>query len=238
MSKLGIIAALPDEANCLDKNKLEVAKPIEIQKNIYLCLSGIGQPAAHEATLKLLKYNVDALISWGVSGAVDPSLNSGDVLIAEVIMSNNDDYITPARWRNDIYDHLKKSFSYIKIGKILSINEISGSIENKEEFFSHTGTNAVDMESSSIATIAKSENKEFIAIRAVADDAKTIIPETVISNIDHLGRPNLIPFISSCVKQPDQIIDLFKLAKKHKIAIHSLTQIATDLKKHHFLYNI
>ena len=238
MKRIGIIAALPDEANCLNTNKLEVANPIEIQKNIYLCLSGIGQQAAHAATKKILDHNVDALISWGVSGAIDPSLNSGDVLIPEIISFNNEDYITSTWWKNNIYDHLKKYLSNIKAVNILSVNEISGSLENKKDIFSNTGSNAVDMESGTIASIAKSENKEFIALRTVADDANTIIPDTVISNIDHLGRPDLIPVISSCLKHPGQIIDLLKLARKHKRAIHSLTQIAIDLKKHHFLYNI
>ena len=74
LSRVGIIVALPAEAKCLYSKKLKVGLPDEIQKDIFLCLSGIGYESALIAAKKLTALKVDALISWGVAGAIDKSV--------------------------------------------------------------------------------------------------------------------------------------------------------------------
>ena len=92
------------------------------------------------------------------------------------------------------------------------------------------------MESGAIAKIADSNSIDFIVIRSISDDADTIIPNAILTYTDHLGRPDLYPFLFSCIKQPSQILGIIKLAQCYKKALSSLNQIASDLKKHHFHY--
>jgi len=237
LKKIGIIAALPDEAKCLYQDRLNQSEPIEIQQDIFLCLSGVGEALAAAATQRLLQHDIDALISWGVAGAIDPELKVGDMLISETVFYRDKKFTSSLSWFNNIIKELQSKFSNVRSGLIVSNTEICSSIENKQSLYKNTGAVAVDMESGAIAEIAYSKKIDFITIRAISDDANTIIPGVVLNNTDPLGRPDLFPFLFSCIKQPGQIIDLFKLAKRYKKALSSLIEIALYLKKHHFHYN-
>lgn len=237
LSRIGIIAALPDEAKCLYKESLNVAEPVEIEKDIYLCLSGIGDNSARAAMQSLLKHNIDGVVSWGVAGAIDPKLNFGDILISETVLYNNDKYTCSLNWFNNINQELQNNYSFIKSGMMVTNQEICSSIENKTSLYENTGASAVDMESGAIAELAQSENIDYLILRAISDNANTAIPEVVTNHTDNLGRPDLFPFLFSCIKQPGQIIELVKLARCYKKALSNLGGIALNLKKHHFHYN-
>ena len=103
---------------------------------------------------------------------------------------------------------------------MISTNDICSTRSEKRRVLENTGACATDMESA-----------------AIADGADMTIPLTVIEHTDELGRPIALPFMSSCIKQPGQLIDLIKLGIVYKRALSTLKQIAPDLKKQHFLYN-
>ena len=197
MNKVGIIAALPDEAKCLYQDSLNIADPVEIQNDIYLCLSGIGENSAKTAMKSLLKYNIQGVISWGVAGAIDPKLNVGDILISETVLYNDNKYTSSLSWLNKINQELQNNYSFINSGVIATIQEICSSIEKKASLFENTGASAVDMESGAIAELAQSENIDYLILRVISDNANTVIPDVVIDYTDHLGRPDLYPFLFS-----------------------------------------
>jgi adenosylhomocysteine nucleosidase len=237
LSKLGIIAALPAEANCLTKKKLNVCSPVEIQKDIFLCLSGMGYDSARRSSQQLIELGIDALISWGLAGSIDVSLKSGDLLLASNVITNDQSWSTHADWANKLQMECQhSSFSTLRAG-IASVSDICNSISDKKNLSLKSGAIAVDMESSAIAELATTNNIDFLVVRAIADDADTNIPEAVLKHTDLLGKPNLIPFFLSCLKNPAQIKDLIKLAKCYKQALKTLKHIVPNLKKQHFLYN-
>jgi len=236
LNRLGIIAALPAEAKCLHYKNLYVAAPVEIQKDIFLCLSGMGYKSAHNATKELLGLKVDALISWGVAGAIDNSLNPGDLILAESIISEDKIYKISNEWFKQISEHFQKTPYKVFNGDIASNRAICASTTDKELLFQKTSALAVDMESTSIVELASANNIDFLVIRAIADDTGTSIPEAVLNHTDSLGKPDPIPFMLSCLKKPGQINNLFKLARCYKQALKTLIHIAPDLKKQHFLY--
>lgn len=233
MSRIGIIAALPAEANCLYHKKLKLQTPVEITKDIYLCLSGMGYDSAQQATTQLLKLEVDALISWGVAGSIDQSLKSGDLLIVQSIITNDASYSI----REDWLTRLKTQLHFTKIGDIASVTDICATVIDKNNLSAKSGAIAVDMESAAIAELATANKIDFLVLRAIADDANTSIPEVVVNHTDGLGRPQTIPFIISCLEKPGQIKQLLTLAKCYKQALKTLKRIAPDLKKQQFLYN-
>ena len=55
MKKLGIITALPAEAKCFQAKKINFKSPIEIERNIFLCISGIGYKSSLYAANELIK---------------------------------------------------------------------------------------------------------------------------------------------------------------------------------------
>ncbi len=234
MSKLGIIAALPAEAACLYNKKLTVLLPIEIQKDVFLCLSGMGYEAASNAAKKCLNASVDALISWGVAGATESTLNSGDLILAESIIGQDKTYLTSTEWNNKLLTYFQADKNSMISGDIASSKEICASTSDKDALLNKTGAIAVDMESAAIAEIAMNHNLDFLVIRAIADRANASIPEAVLKCTDNLGNPKIIKFILSCVIKPAQIREIATLAKSYKMALNSLSNIASDLKKQNF----
>jgi len=237
LKKLGIIAALPAEAKCLDQSTLHLVSPVEIQKDIFLCLSGIGYESASNAAKKLLELKIDGLVSWGVAGAIDSSVNSGDLIIADSIISHNKTYLVSTEWKNKLLRHMQKSSNQLLNGNIASSKEICATTKEKENLLQRTGALAVDMESAAIAEVSRDNKLDFLVIRTIADQANASIPEAVLKHTDNLGNPKLLKFILSCITKPMQIRDLAILAKNYNKALKTLDELAADFKKQNFFYD-
>ena len=237
MKRIGIIAALPAEVGSLHQGKYKLNTPVEIQKDLFVCMSGMGAANASLSAIKLIEKEVDALISWGVAGAITSILQPGDLLIADEVIAEESSFFPDQHWLSNIVSSLNNAPASIHINKIASIDQVCSTIDDKKQVSEKTNAYAVDMESSAIAKIAKENGKDFLAIRAIADDAQTSLPKVVTQYTDMLGRPKWGPFIYSCLTQPGQIKDLIKLAKCYNQALLTLHQIAPDLKKQYSLYN-
>ena len=236
MKKLGIIAALPAEAKCFQINKLSYKSPIEIEKNVFLCISGIGYESSLNASKKLVKLNVDGLISWGIAGGISNSINSGDMIIARSVINQRNIYSTSHEWQKKIISHFKDSSYKIFDGDVVSTERICASFKEKMKLFKETKALAIDMESLGIAEIANASNLDFIIIRTIADNADSNIPKAVIKNIDNFGRINIGKFLASCLFHPTQIYEIILLAKNYKKSLAALTKISIELKKKNFFY--
>lgn len=234
MKKIGIVAALPAEAACLYDKKLKVHSPVEIQDGIYLCLSSIGYDAANQAAEKLIDLNINALISWGVAGALDPTLESGDLIIANSIISGNKNNQATAKWQKELLAFFTGRVQKALNADIYSSSEICSTIEDKKILFGKTNAIAVDMESAAITETAINNNLDFAVIRSIADKADMAIPEAVLKYTDNQGNPDILKFIGSCLSKPGQIKELLTLAKCYKKALNTLNYIAEALKKQHF----
>lgn len=228
--------ALPAEAACLHNKKLNILSPVEIQKDVFLCLSGIGYEAAANAAKKYLDFDVNGLISWGVAGATDSSLNSGDLIFAESVIAQNKTFQTSTAWKNKLLTYFQKSNIKVLSGDIASSREICASITDKNNLLHKTAAIAVDMESAAIAEIAMNHHLDFLVIRSIADKADTSIPEAVLNHTDHLGNPKILDFVLSCMLKPTQIREIAVLAKSYKMALKTLGSIAPDLKSQNFFY--
>jgi adenosylhomocysteine nucleosidase len=234
LKKLGIIAALPAEAACLYDKKLQVHTPVEIQDGIYLCLSGIGYDAASQAAEKLLDLNVTALISWGVAGALNTRLESGDLVIANSIISDDKSNQTTANWQKELLAFFTGKTQKALNADIYSSKQVCATIEDKKMLYEKTKAIAVDMESAAITETAMNNNLDFVVIRSIADKADMAIPEAVLNYTDNLGNPEILKFVGSCLSKPGQIKELLTLAKCYKKALKTLNDIAEALKKQHF----
>ena len=234
MKKIGIVAALPAEAACLYDKKLEVRTPVEIQDGIYLCLSGIGYDAASQAAEKLLDLNINTLISWGVAGALDATLESGDLIIANSIISGDKNNQTTATWQKELLAFFTGKTQKVLNADIYSSREVCATIEDKKMLFEKTKAIAVDMESAAITEMAINNNLDFAVIRSIADKADMAIPDAVLNYTDNLGNPEILKFIGSCLLNPAQIKELLTLAKCYKKALKTLNDTAEALKKQHF----
>ena len=217
--------------------KLKTGLPVEIQHDIFVCLSGIGYESALIAAKKLVALKVDALISWGVAGAINKSVNSGDIILANSIINQDNRYPISEDWLSRVSEHLRQSSDRVLSGDITSSSEICASTTDKLHLLQKTGALAVDMESAAIAETATANKLDFLVLRAISDNADTSIPEVVLKHTDNLGQPRIFKFVLCCILKPNQIRKISSLATGYKKGLTSLSRTAHDLKNQHFLYS-
>ena len=229
LRRIGIIAALPAEASCLAGCKVTPDDPFPVSNELLLLVTGTGADRARKGAIKLLEFEVRSLLSWGVAGALDVSLQAGDVVLPETVIQTNGMFFTNTEWRQRIYMYMRKNNFKVSSGALVQADTILASPEAKARLHQTSGAVASDLESAAIAAVACDANIDYMAIRAISDDASTAIPDVVIKHTNHHGQPILPDFIFDLLRNPYQIIPLFRLAQGYKEAKASLRRLAQTI---------
>jgi adenosylhomocysteine nucleosidase len=120
----------------------------------WMVANGPGEALVFEALKE--KQNVDALISTGLCGALDPALRVGDVVVPAGAV---------------IETHLKCAR-----GAVHSIDHVAVTSLEKRTLRNATGAIAVDMEAAAVQKKAAEWGLPFVCIRAVSDRAGDTLP--------------------------------------------------------------
>jgi hopanoid-associated phosphorylase len=229
LSRVGVIAALPAEAACLTGCSITPDEPYRINDNLVVLVSGTGSARARTSAAKLLEFNVQALVSWGVAGALDIALHAGDVILPEMITHASQIYVPNPDWRQRLHSRIQKNNFNVSSGTIAEVSNILISPGEKVKFHNTTGAVAADMESAAIAAVATSANIDYLAIRAISDDVTTRIPNAVLRYSNCYGRPVQPGFILEILRHPVQIKLLIRLARGFRAAINTLRLINNNI---------
>lgn len=200
MSKIGIIVAMQEEL----EEVLKIMSDIE-EKEIYgisfvdgkiekekvvVVKSGVGKVNAARTTQILIdKLDVTKVINVGSAGALNPSLNIGDIVIANKLIQHDFDitafnhkkgYITGVGdyiyCDENLINKLKKvanklgNKAYnIKTGTIASGDIFCTEINMKNKIYSKFNADCVEMEGAAIAQVCYLDKIPFIVIRSISD---------------------------------------------------------------------
>ncbi len=168
MSRIAIVAALEREIRPLVKNWSVSSKDhggrqfrFFEQGNVVLVCGGIGAEAARRAAEAAVSlYAPDTLYSVGFAGALDASLQVGDIVRPERVVNAGDG----------------SSISLHEgIGLLVSFGSIA-SIEQKAKLRDSFGAVAVDMESAAVARAAEAHGIGFGAVKAISDASDFDLP--------------------------------------------------------------
>jgi adenosylhomocysteine nucleosidase len=227
LSRIGIISALSSEGRCLTGNTIPVNKPVRINQSTVAMICGMGEDNARFAAQTLLKLNVSRLVSWGTAGALTENIQSGDLVLADSIVSNDGKkHSFDAEWNKHIINELSNTSLKIHHGMIAHAGKVLATAEDKKRLHGDTNALSVDMESLAIAQVANEEKLPCVSIRAIVDEASQCIPEAVIKHTDTFGRPSLFPLVSSLIRNPGLITELIKLGAAMRAATTSLNTVA------------
>ena len=236
MKQFGIIAALPAEAKCLAKStdiRKALSSPLQLADNVFLIISGIGTEQAEKAAKALIQHGADALLSWGCAGALSEVLQPGDVVLPHTIMHQTSGALqTDKAWHAYLSGLLSQLFSgqYPGSGKIVT-DTLAGSAQiiteplQKQVLYQSGGAVAVDMESASIALIAQDAGVPFMAVRAIADDVNTGIPDYINKAMDNYGHINITRMLGLLLMHPASWRRLMRLGRQFSVAKASLSRI-------------
>ncbi|MDN6062376.1 MAG: 5'-methylthioadenosine/adenosylhomocysteine nucleosidase [Staphylococcus simulans] len=195
---IGIIGAMEEEIMIL-KEHIEGLEEFTIahvkfykgkinDKAVVLTLSGIGKVNASISTALLIQqFSPEAILNTGSAGALDHSLNVGDVLIGTEAMYHDADATAfgyelgqipnmPIAYEAD--DNLAELAQAViekqnltgRLGMIVSGDSFIGEVKQREYIKEHfPKAMAVEMESAAIAQTCYQFNTPFIITRAVSD---------------------------------------------------------------------
>lgn len=207
--RLGIIAPMREEIMPLiEEFGMETYKKVSMvelyrkeMKNItvFACSGGVCKTNIAVATQVLIRETgADAVMLIGVSGALDPDLEIGDVILSESLIHHDvaDEILTRTHpymkesWifssiamLQDIQESLKRrSLSYrVREGKIAT-GECFVQGEERERIIEKFAADCVDMESAAFAQVCYLNEIPFVVIRAMSDKANESAYETFEKN--------------------------------------------------------
>jgi nucleoside phosphorylase len=177
--------------------------------NISLHLIGIG-------AVGLDRIEFDRKPVWiimaGVAGALDPSLEVGDVVMGQGPVALHG----PGVHR----------------GLIHTSERLISSPPEKAELFGSTKAAAVDMESAIVQQWAQRQGILFISIRAISDSAAQEVNPQVLGLVNMWGRPKPGAVAALLLRKPSAARDLFRLARDSKLAANRLGTAVRQLIRH------
>ncbi len=186
----GVVAALPAEARCARDGRSHAS---ERAPELLVRVSGIGGERAARAARQLLEAGAEALLCFGVGGALDPALRCGDIVLATEVLSAAGGDSAPSiaaaklsriptapEWRQGLLDRLA-GLGPVHVGAVVTSDELIDTAERKQQLFRQSGAVAVDMESAAVARLAQQRNVPFMALRVIADTAQDSLPSALHS---------------------------------------------------------
>ncbi len=197
--------------------------PETVPDTFFLMLeAGVGS-AAMEAALHwclsgprfgAMPYRPRLLISAGFSGALQPELRIGDLVMAtEVVDSQGNRYpaFRPASLAE--YD--------ISVGRLLTMPELIGDPQEKQRLGRQYNALAVDMESAIAARFCQEYNVPFACLRVISDDWRTALSPHLVELLRQ-GRVSLPRLAVQVLRHPGLIGELGRLARQTRRASRKL----------------
>lgn len=154
------------------------------QAEIIAVLCGIGKVNAANATTALCcKFDVDAIINFGLSGAIS-GVNKNDIVIGTGFFEHDFDLtalgyeigekpqpVSSYFPNKQLNDALSQSFSSIRPCVFVTGDSFVSSKQKKQFIIDKFNGGCCDMETAAIASVCHKIEKPFASIRLISDDA-------------------------------------------------------------------
>jgi adenosylhomocysteine nucleosidase len=229
MTGLGFIGVV-----CGLKSEAQVVAAVLDASKIRVGISGANAARAEDIAVSLCNQGASAIISIGVSGGLDPTLQPGDLIIGETIVADDGAVYESDRFllgciisahsresgdeRGEGFDANIKAVT----GPLFGSDEIIESAGKKAALFQNHGAIAVDMESHGAACAAAQAGVPFLAIRAIADPADRALPPAALGAIAPDGSTRMLATLGAAMRDPKQLPALMKLGADSAAALKAL----------------
>ncbi|MEK3884450.1 5'-methylthioadenosine/adenosylhomocysteine nucleosidase [Paenibacillus sp. PL2-23] len=199
-AKIGIIGAMAEEIELLHQH-VEVSSECTKAgityyegsfhgKAVIYCKSGVGKVNAAVCTQLLLDLGAGCVLFTGVAGALDPSLNIGDIVVSTSCIQHDMD-VTPLGFaRGVIPFHPRSEFvadeqlvrlAYEAAERVFPGHCLKGKVLSGDQFIADRGTVeelhktlqgvCAEMEGAAVAQVCDMNNIPYVVIRSMSDKA-------------------------------------------------------------------
>ena len=169
---------------------------------------------------QMVANGVEALISWGICGALDPGLASGALIVPGTVVDSDGTRMELAALR------APGSGS----GMVLAGSDvIVPTPDAKRALRDRTGAGTVDMETHRVARAARQGGVPCLVIRAVSDPADRALPPGTENALDSQGRPRVLPVLAGLIRRPGRLGALLNAKRDLDWAIGTLGLLGVEL---------
>lgn len=169
VTRVAIVTALADEKKSLDREQRSRSGSWRVIQ------SGLGPERAAEASRAALAAGADGLVSWGLVGALEPSLRAGDVVLPRRVLCARAEAVNVDPSWYACLAPLASGFRVVD-GDLLTVDAPLESPEAKSAAARATGCVAVDMEAAAVGATAAAAGVPFLALRVVVDTLADRLP--------------------------------------------------------------
>jgi hopanoid-associated phosphorylase len=148
------------------------------------------------------------IISFGIAGALQPSLVPGACVIGMAVVGGGQWYPADESWA----DRLHAALPDAKRGAVIGSSKAVADVKRKATLHEATDALAVDMESQVVARIAKARGLPFAVLRVIADTAAQRLPPAAVNGMKPDGTADIVAVLKSLVAEPSQLPDLIRTA--------------------------
>ena len=171
---------------------------------ILMVANGPGPTLASQAAKTAKEhYELEGLASIGFCGALNPSLTHGEILIANSIVDERDVAHALSVPRSHSCERPPS--------KLLSIDHVATTPQEKTTLHARTGAEAIEMEASALASLAGKWQIPFYAIKVVTDTASESFPLDFNQLRTGEGRFSRAKIIAATLRHPQAIPALINL---------------------------
>jgi adenosylhomocysteine nucleosidase len=222
---IGIICAMKSEARAFGRRRGHCLGA----HDYVLKVCGPGREKAAGAANALIVDGCAALMSWGLAGGLDPALQSGDAIVSERVLTESGDLLlADAALCTEVLSRF--TAAQARRGSLVTVARAMSSAREKSAIRTRLDGDAVDMESSAIAYVARSAGVPFIGVRCIVDPVGFNIPPAALAGLDEYGQVRPVQILESLWQDPRQLTALLELFSHYRVALASLRSLARALR--------
>ena len=195
-------------------------------------LSAVVGAGNHRRTVAIVEEaatRAECLVSFGIAGALAPSLKPGDIVLSTEVIDDDRSWLSSERLRPQISD-LALELGAIE-GPVLGAQLVIATKADKRRAWQQTGAIAVDLESIVVARAAAALGIPFVVLRAIADPASRELPPAALVPLADDGKPALAQVLASVMRRPQQLPTLLGVAREARQALAALVGPARALNR-------
>jgi adenosylhomocysteine nucleosidase len=145
---------------------------------------------------------IRGVISFGVAGGLDPSLKSGDVVVATEVLAGDTRWLAGLTLNEDLIARVALGRRRVVKGRLAGVEQAVAAQAGKAALHLETGAAAVDMESHIAADYAAKAGLPFAALRVISDPASRALPALAMAALKPNGDVDLRKLLRGVARNP------------------------------------
>ena len=175
-----------------------VAEATAVASRDIVAVPGGGDATYLAAELDRLAPQAEAIVSWGLAGALQPGLAIGDWVIGTGV-GGAVEHDCDADWQ----DRVAAALPGAHRGRVHADGDLAGAARKRS--LGGSGALAVDMESHIAGRMAAAHGLPFLILRVVSDGIDDALPPAVQVAMGPRGRTAYVRLLASLARHPGQV---------------------------------